>query len=111
MSTSCSCRAARRGASQVPPAGTTSVPPGRQTGSSSPTAGTRPASDESDIMVVSAQGGRARNLTRSPGVADSSPAWSPDGKLIAFFSSRAGNDIWTMRPDATAAPTHAKRNP
>src|SRR6202040_1386546 len=31
-----------------------------------------------------------RNLTRSPAAADRDPAWSPDGKSIAYFSDESG---------------------
>ena len=39
-----------------------------------------------DIWLVSAEGGEARQITR--GGSDTRPRWSPDGKRIAFLSSR-----------------------
>lgn len=41
-----------------------------------------------NIWMVSASGGAAAQLTQSGH--DSSPVWSPDGKTIAFLSSRSG---------------------
>jgi tricorn protease len=43
-----------------------------------------------EILSVPAEKGNARNLTNSSGVADRSPAWSPDGKFIAYFSDESG---------------------
>jgi dipeptidyl aminopeptidase/acylaminoacyl peptidase len=43
----------------------------------------------SDIWVVPVEGGEPRQMTNSPGT-DTSPAWSPDGKWIAFVSTRGG---------------------
>ena len=42
----------------------------------------------SNIWIVPAEGGTERELTR--GGSDSRPRWSPDGKQIAFISSRDG---------------------
>jgi dipeptidyl aminopeptidase/acylaminoacyl peptidase len=43
----------------------------------------------SNVWIVSTAGGDAMQVTQSGH--DSSPAWSPDGKTLAFISSRDGN--------------------
>jgi tricorn protease len=43
-----------------------------------------------EILTVPAEKGAVRNLTNTPGIADRSPAWSPDGKSIAYFSDASG---------------------
>jgi tricorn protease len=51
---------------------------------------------QGDIWIVPATGGDARRLTVHP-APDGSPIWSPDGRWIAFTSSRNGNsDIYLI---------------
>jgi tricorn protease len=39
-----------------------------------------------EIFTVPVEHGSVRNLTRSPGAADRTPVWSPDGERVAWFS-------------------------
>ena len=43
-----------------------------------------------EIFTVPTDKGDIRNLTHSPAVADRDPAWSPDGKSIAYFTDEPG---------------------
>ncbi|MEA2570152.1 MAG: tricorn protease [Acidobacteriota bacterium] len=43
-----------------------------------------------EIITLPAEKGDDRNLTQSPGANDRSPAWSPDGKSIAWFTDETG---------------------
>jgi len=43
-----------------------------------------------DIWTLPAEHGSPRNLTRTSGVAERDPIWSPDGQWIAYFSDEEG---------------------
>ena len=43
-----------------------------------------------EILTVPAEKGDIRNLTNTPGADERYPAWSPDGKSIAYFSDESG---------------------
>lgn len=55
-----------------------------------------------DIYTMPIGGGAAKNLTTGA-VWDMQPTFSPDGKLIAYTSDRAGGDnIWVMNRDGSS---------
>jgi len=55
-----------------------------------------------DIFVVPAEKGNWINLTKSVGVHDRNPVWSPDGKWIAFISDKTGEDeVYLIKPDGS----------
>jgi Tol biopolymer transport system component len=57
--------------------------------------------EDDEVWVMDRDGGHARNLTRDRGN-DWSPAWSPDGRTIAFASTRSGSlELWTMDSDGS----------
>jgi Tol biopolymer transport system component len=65
-----------------------------------------------DIYVMNADGSGKTNLTRTPGVSEIGPAFSPNGKNMAFASSkdRKDYDIWRMKVDGSA-PTQLTDDP
>ena len=56
-----------------------------------------------DLFSVPAAHGPVLNLTHSPGSADRYPAWSPDGKNLAYWSDREGEYALILRAWETGA--------
>ena len=53
-----------------------------------------------EILTAPAEKGDIRNLTHTPGVMERDPAWSPDGKQIAYFSDESGEyQLFLKSPD------------
>ncbi len=51
-----------------------------------------------EVLSAPVEKGDIRNLTQSPGVADRSPAASPDGRSVAYFSDESGEYALHIRP-------------
>jgi len=51
-----------------------------------------------ELFSVPTQGGEPVNLTRSPGVEEDSPAWSPNGRMIAYVTDVDGGRQVAVRP-------------
>jgi len=57
-----------------------------------------------DLFTLPAEHGPALPLTRSSGVAERYPAWSPDGKQIAYWSDRSGEyELMVRSADGSGA--------
>jgi tricorn protease len=68
-----------------------------------------------EVFTIPAEKGDVRNLTHSSGSAERDPAWSPDGKLVSYFSDKSGeyrliieaqDGIAPAREIALEHPTH-----
>jgi Tol biopolymer transport system component len=63
------------------------------------------------VYVVNADGSRLRRLTRNHAEDYGTPAWSPDGRKIAFVGNRDGNsEVFAMNADGTGI-RNLTRNP
>src|SRR5262249_23174644 len=60
-----------------------------------------------EILTVPAEKGDVRNLTQTVAAAERDPAWSPDGKTIAYFSDESGEYMLHVRDARGTSP--AKR--
>ncbi|HEU5165516.1 MAG TPA: PDZ domain-containing protein, partial [Chitinophagaceae bacterium] len=50
-----------------------------------------------DVFSVPAENGYVKDMTRTSGAAERYPAWSPDGKHIAYWSDQSGEyELWLM---------------
>jgi len=50
-----------------------------------------------ELFTVPAEHGPVRQITRTPGSAERTPTWSPDGRWLAYFSDRSGEYELTIQ--------------
>jgi tricorn protease len=71
----------------------------------SPTGARVVAEVRGDVFSLPTEKGDIRNLTKTPGSAERDPAWSPDGKSIAYFSDASGEyQLFIRDQDGLQAP-------
>ncbi len=70
-------------------------------GSASPSGKRAVFEARGDVFTVPAEEGAVVNVTRSSGVSERYPRWSPDGKTLAFWSDRSGEYELTLAPSET----------
>ena len=58
-----------------------------------------------EIVTVPAEKGDIRDLTGTPGVMERTPAWSPDGQSIAYFSDESGEYALHVKSQTGAGET------
>jgi len=64
-----------------------------------------------EIITVPAEKGDARNITQSAGAHEKYPAWSPDGKWIAYFSDASGEyELHILQQDGNGDARRIKLN-
>jgi len=58
-----------------------------------------------DLWTLPAEHGSPRNMTRTAGVFERSPSWSPDGRWLAYLSDETGEyEFWLRRADGRGEP-------
>lgn len=66
-----------------------------QAGAPSPSGARAIFESRGELFSVPKEHGPTRNLTGTPGTRERAPAWSPDGRWLAFFSDRTGEaELW-----------------
>jgi tricorn protease len=66
----------------------------------SPTGARAVVEARGEILTLPREKGDVRNLTGTPGVAERDPAWSPDGKSVAYFSDESGEYELHVKPQS-----------